>query len=361
MSGRKRAFVPIMLILLSFAAFPSFAQERQKVILDTDMVQLFDDGVAMVMLAKAPNIELLGVTVVAGNTWVPEGVAHGLRQLELIGREEVPLAAGMRFPLRAQRHELLATENALFGEPSYVGAFSRPEPESFLGVSAEQEPFGGYPQIKPIAQHGVDFLIEQIRANPGEVTVLAIGPLTNLATAIRKDPQIVPMIRQVIYMGGAFDTPGNTTPAAEFNWWFDPEAAKISVRAPFRDQLVVGLDVTEKYHFTKAVYDRIVAVDNPYTQVFRAEFEQQFQQDPNYQRLVWDTIAAAVCIDQSLITEEETRGLDVDDQYGLNYGRSMGYAENPPQGTQQGRILFTIDEARFWDLLVRLVTAPAAS
>jgi inosine-uridine nucleoside N-ribohydrolase len=146
------------------------------------------------------------------------------------------------------------------------------------------------------------------------------------------------------------------TPAAEFNWWFDPEAAKISIRAPFKDQLIVGLDVCEKYHFTKEIFERITALETPLGKFFKDMYGSEFKQNSTHKRLVWDTIAAAVLIDPSLITEEETRWVDVNAQYTLDYGRSLSYKNQGPDGTQKARILFSIDEKRFWDQMVNLIT-----
>ena len=127
-------------ILLSMAAFcllcgtsVQAAQQKEKVLLDTDMVEMFDDGVALVMLANAPGIDLLGVTCVTGNSWVQEGVAYGLRQLEIEGRD-IPVVEGMRYPLRPQRHELFEMERAQFGmgHDAWLGSIGRPEPTSWL-------------------------------------------------------------------------------------------------------------------------------------------------------------------------------------------------------------------------------------
>jgi inosine-uridine nucleoside N-ribohydrolase len=351
----KRFHILLVEAALLLMVLGSIAGAREKVILDTDMVVLYDDGVAMMMLAKHPGIELLGVTIVPGNTWVSEGTAYALRQLEVLNRKDIPVASGILYPIRAGRYETMEGERKMFGfSSSYTGCFRRTEPTSFLDVYRTE--FGGRPKIKPVDKHAVNFLIDTIKANPGEVTVMPIGPCTNLAIAIRIAPEIIPLIKRVVYMGGAFDTPGNTTPSAEFNWWFDPEAAKMCVRAPFADQLIVGLDVCEKYRFNKKIFDRITAVNKPIAKMFKAKYGPEFKKNPKYTRLVWDTIAAAVVIDPALITEEETRWVDVNSDYGLDYGRSYGYSKRGPAGTQKARILFTIDEQRFWNLMVDLLT-----
>ena len=340
---------PLLLVLVSVAG------AKEKVILDTDMVVLYDDGVAMMMLANHPDIELLGVTIVPGNTWLSEGTAYALRQLEVLNRTDVPVAMGIRYPLRAGRYETIQLERKMFGYNSgFIGCFARIEPASYLDVYRDK--FKRTPTTKPVEKHAVNFLIDTIKANPGQVTIVPIGPCTNLAIAIRLAPEIIPLIKSVVYMGGAFEVPGNTTPAAEFNWWFDPDAAKMSVRATFADQLIVGLDVCEKYRFNKEIFDRITSVDTPITRMFKQKYGPEFEKDPNFTRLVWDTIAAAVVIDPALITEEETRWVDVNSDYGLDYGRSLGYRRQGPSGTQKARILQSINEQRFWNLMVKLLT-----
>jgi inosine-uridine nucleoside N-ribohydrolase len=329
---------------------------KEKVILDTDMVELFDDGVAMIMLARSEEIDLRGIVTVSGNVWQAEATSYALRQIEIIRQTDIPVYQGSRHPLRAGRYEAMETEQKLFGKLGWMGAFNRPEPDSYLHLDPEWTPYGGYPGVKPKEKHGVQFIVDEIKSNPGEITILAIGPLTNIALAIRLYPEITSLIKRIVYMGGAFDVPGNMTPAAEFNWWFDPEAAKISIRAPFANQLIVGLDVCEKYHFNKKIFDRITAIDTPVTTFFKDKYGPVFKKNSDHTRLVWDTIAAAVVIDPSLITEEEVRWVDVNAQYTLDYGRSLSYKTQGPVGTQKARILFSIDEERFWNQMVNLLT-----
>jgi inosine-uridine nucleoside N-ribohydrolase len=329
---------------------------KEKVILDTDMVELFDDGVAMLMLARSEEIDLRGIVTVSGNVWQAEATAYALRQLEIIDCSDIPVYAGSRYPLRPGRYETMTVEQELFGQLGWMGAFNRPEPESYLDLDPDWIPYGGYPKLSPEEKHGVQFLIDEIKSNPGEVTIVAIGPLTNIALAIRLEPDITSLVKKIVYMGGAFDVPGNMTPAAEFNWWFDPEAAKISIRAPFTEQLIVGLDVCEKYHFNKKIFDRITAIDTPVTTFFKYKYDPMFKKKSDHTRLVWDTIAAAVVIDPSLIIKEEIRWVDVNAQYTLDYGRSLSYKTEGPVGTRKARILFSIDEERFWDQMVNLLT-----
>jgi inosine-uridine nucleoside N-ribohydrolase len=347
-------YLNIVVIILTVPGSNSLAQE--KVILDTDMVELFDDGVAMMMLARSEKIDLLGVVTVAGNVWEPEATSYALRQLEIIDRTDIPVYAGTRHPLRAGRYETMKTERELFGQLNWMGAFNRQEPSDYLSLEPDRLPYGGYPKLKPKDQHGVQFLIDMITANPGEITIVAIGPLTNIAIAIRLEPKIITLIKRIVYMGGAFEVPGNMTPAAEFNWWFDPEAAKMSVRAPFVDQLIVGLDVCEKYNFDKTIFDRITAIKTPLTTFFLDKYGPVFKNNSKHSSFVWDTIAAAVVIDSKIITKEETRWIDVNADYTLDYGRSLSYKKQGPVGTQKARILFSINEERFWNLMVALMT-----
>ncbi len=341
---------------LALIALSTVALAQEKVILDTDMVELYDDGVAMMMLANSEAIDLLGVVTVSGNVWVAEATSYALRQIEVMNRPDIPVYAGTRHPLRPGRYETMKTERDLFGQLGWMGAFNRPEPPSYLNLAPDKVPYGGYPKREPQDQHGVQFIIDTIKAHPGEVTIVAIGPLTNIALAIRLEPEIIRLAKRIVYMGGAFDVPGNMTPAAEMNWWFDPEAAKMSVRAPFADQLIIGLDVCNKYLFNQALFERITSVENPVTRFFKDRYGPSFEKNAGHKRLVWDTIASAVVIDPTLIIEQETRWVDVNAEYTLDYGRSLSYKRQGPVGTQQAHIVFSIDEPRFWDLMVDLLT-----
>ncbi|MFM1655071.1 nucleoside hydrolase [Brevibacillus sp. B_LB10_24] len=343
----------------------SAADKKEKVIIDADMGQLNDDAYVMYMLANSDHVDVLGVTTVAGNTWVEEGTAYALRQLELIGRKDIPVVMGAGEALMGNRMGHLDAEEKLYGNTEYMGSYSRPRPASYLQLA--KEPYGGYPKTKPLDTTAVDFIVDQVKKNPNEVTIFALGPATNLALAVKKNPEIVPMVKQVIYMGGAIDIPGNTTPAAEFNWWYDPESIKIALRTPFKRQIVVPNDIAEKFSFNKKIYDRIVShPETPIVKQFKDLKGPQFQNNPQATSYVWDAITAAVFLDPKIITKMEKRYIDIDTNYGPNYGRAIGYhesrrrdfthPENFPAGTQLVDIVFDIDQEAFWDIAIGLLT-----
>ena len=341
-------------LLCMVVAMAMQAQAKEKVILDSDMVEIFDDGVAMMMLQLAPDVELLGVTIVVGNSWVAEGTAYALRQLEALKATHVPVAMGVTRPLRPSRHETMALERQLYGigHDLWAGSFGYPEPESWQAVYRQK--YGVEPAINPVEQHAVDFIIEQVKKYPGEVTIAAIGTCTNLALAVRKAPEIVPLVKQIIYMGGSFFRQGNVTPAAEFNWWADPEAAQIAVRSPFREQIIVGLDACEKITFKKPEYEKIRRiVKNPViTDMLNKNILMTlYDENADYTHYIWDVIVAAIIIDATLIIEEVTLPIDVCADYGHAYGQSMAYHRQAPIGAQQARIIKNVDKERLWKLI----------
>jgi len=355
----------LLLLAVALIAVPSaVAPAKEMVILDTDMGQLNDDAYALFMLAKSKKVELLGVTTCAGNTWLEEALAHSLRHVERLGRPEIPVLRGIPEPLMGLRQSRIDAEEKLFGKVEYLGCYGRPRPESIKKIA--EEPHGGYAKLRPARGDAVDFIVRQVKKHPGEVTLSMIGPPTNLAVAVRKHPEIVPLVKRVIYMGGAFDVPGNTSPAAEFNWWFDPEAARITLRTPFREQIIVPLDICEKVFYTRAVYERIAAgPKTPITDLFRALQGPEFAKNPQKQSFVWDSLAAAIVIEPKVATKLEEMYVDVDTTYGPNYGKSFGYRANErrdlrrpsdfPDGAQRVKVLLDIDRKAFWELFVKLM------
>lgn len=349
-----KKIVSLAVAALLLLVMPAFAAAKEKVLLDADMVESFDDGVAMILLANAPGIDLVGVTTLTGNSWVAAGTANAIKQLEIEGKTSIPVAMGFEYPLRPGRHAGIATERKLFGmgHDSWLGSFGLEKPESWQAEYTKL--YGGTPAMTPDKRHAVDFIIDTIRANPGEVTIAAIGPCANLAVAVRKAPDIIPLIKRVVYMGGSFYQQGNVTPTAEFNWWFDPEAAKIALQTPFKEQIIVGLDVCEKVVFRKAHYDRLVQTlgKSGQLKILRSTFPaQQFEKDSSFTFFIWDVIVSAIIIDPSVITKEVTAYVDINDQYGLSYGQSIAYPKQGPEGSRQARIIMDVNQDKLWNLI----------
>jgi inosine-uridine nucleoside N-ribohydrolase len=185
-----------------------------------------DDAIALLLALASPELELLGVTTVAGNQTLEKTAANAIRVLDLVGRDDIPVAAGAPAPL--------------VREP-YVAAYVHGE----TGLDGPDLP---PPSRAPLKQHAADFLAEQIRARGGAVTLVPTAPLTNIALMLALHPDARP--ERIVLMGGAIGE-GNVTPAAEFNIWADPEAAA-RVFASGIDVTMVGLDVTHRALFTPA-------------------------------------------------------------------------------------------------------------
>ena len=203
----------------------------QKIIIDCDPG--IDDALALAFAHGDPGLEVCGITTVAGNAGLDVTTANALRVRDFIGMGDVPVVPGSTRPLL--RPPLQARH--VHGE---TGLGSAKLPEALSG---------------PAPGHAVDFLVDTISAAPGEITLIAVGPLTNIALALRREPALTSLVRDFVIMGGSAGR-GNTTPAAEFNMLADPEAAAIVFGAGWTVTMI-GLDVTLQTRVTAAVRDRL--------------------------------------------------------------------------------------------------------
>jgi len=351
-------FAAVATLSLLGLAVSAQAQTPIKVILDIGISG--DDGQTLIMAAQLHNqgvIDLLGITLVTGNDWLQQESADALRAVERLGiADKVGVYAGALYPLVHDPKSFESERNLFgFGE-SYRMSFHKPEPSEADLVP----PLGGFAQSTQLQeQHAVDYIIETIRANPGEVSLLVIGPVTNIAMAIRKAPDIVPQIKQIVYMGGAFDVRGNTTPAAELNIWIDPEAARIVMRSPI-PQATIPLDVTNLTQLGKADYDQIMAAEGANREIFAGtRVERAFERDENARINVFDTLALAYLIDPTYATRVDELYVDVDVSFGPGYGRTYGYwQEQPTSLLQKMSVVKEFDVERFFALYVDLMTRP---
>ncbi|PHN60303.1 MULTISPECIES: nucleoside hydrolase [Pseudomonas syringae group] len=344
-------------MLAALACSAGSVQAAEKVIFDTDFNVLNDDGQAFIMLAQLHSqkrIELLGMTLVSGNAWVDQEQVDALKAVERMGVEkDVGVYSGAVYPLL---HDFATypQEQALFGA-GFPGAFKSARPTSAAQLISPPDGLATRTQLRK--ETAVQFIIDSVRAHPHEVTLLATGPLTNLALAIRQAPDIVPLIKRIVYMGGAMEIPGNTTPAAEFNWWFDPEAAKIVLRSPI-EHVIFPNDVCEKVTFDASVYQRIVAHKGAIADLYTHEFGPLFAKNPDYHHFTWDSLPALYLVEPNIVTESRELNVDVDATFGPDYGRSLAYKKSAPVGTQKATVVFGINQKMFWDGYVSLVTLP---
>jgi purine nucleosidase len=332
----------------------------EKVILDTDFTTIGDDGKVGVMAAQlhaAKVIELLGITVVAGNGWLDQEVADALKAVERLGiAGTVGVYAGARYPL-VHDYKTMMQERAMWG----VGGswYRRPEPAKGELV-APLDGFATSARLQP--QHAVNFIIDTIKKYPHEVSLLVIGPMTNIALAIRMSPEIVPLIKRIVFMAGAFEVPGNTTPAAEMNVWYDPEAARAVVRQPI-DQAFIPLDVTNTVPMTKDIFERITRnADSIVAKLLlNSSFARAVQQNPQATSYIYDTLALAYLVDPTYATDVVDVWVDVDVTWGPSYGRTLGYRESqtpPANYLQKCKVVRRFDNGRFFNLYVDLLTRP---
>ena len=346
------ALVAIMLMVCSLIA-PVRAEAQEPVLLDSDMVDIFDDGVAMMMLAKSPDIKLLGVTTSTGNDWSQTATASAIRQLEAIGVTDVPVVGGSTPKNIRKRLANLQAEIDQFGYgfDQHIGAAANVEPADWR--AAYRTNYHAEPSLSPINAVPADFIILMVRAHPNEVTVVEIGPCTNLAAAIKKAPDIVPLIKRVVYMGGSFFQQGNVTPAAEFNIWFDPPAAKEVIRAAFKEQIFLPLDACEKVTIHRSDYDAWQSkVKSPIIAELMTR-KAQIEFSGVDRRFIWDVLAAAAVIDPSIIVDEETMPVDVNDVYSPSYGETLAY-RTAPRGARTARIVTAVDQFKLRAMLDRL-------
>jgi inosine-uridine nucleoside N-ribohydrolase len=299
------------------------AAQREIVIVDTDSGLFGDDGAALVMLLRSPEqVAVTGVTIVPGNVWAPQGAEYMLHILDLLRRPEVPVLTGVEAPLNNSA-AMAREEERRWGKMEYIGAFAQDPAAVIPAVGAKLT------GRKPHHNAAVQFLISEIERRPGEVTILAIGPMTNIALALRLKPAIETKIKQIVFMGGNIKAPGNASPWAEFNFWFDPEAARMVLRSRIPKKVMFALDVCNTAPIRKAEFDQIASAHTPIADLFREDLGNRypgFLKHPDGIAYMWDSLAAAYLIDPSFVTKWETEHLDVQSAWDRFYGATIPLA-----------------------------------
>jgi inosine-uridine nucleoside N-ribohydrolase len=289
-----------------------------------------DDAIALLLALASPEVDLLGITTVAGNQTLEKTTANALKILEFVGRTEVPVAAGAPRPL--------------VREP-YVAAYVHGE----TGMDGPDLPA---PRAAPVSEHAVDFLAAKLTASPEPATLIPVGPLTNVGLLLARYPEAADRIDRIVLMGGAI-AEGNVTPAAEFNIWADPEAAS-RVFTSGIDVTMIGLDVTHKALFRPADSERLAAtgrVGRLVAELFG--FYQQFHSE----QYGWDgspvhdAVAVAHVVRPGIVHTAD-RGVVVDCGGELSRGRTYVDLWGRAHWEPNAHVAVDIDAQGFVDFLV---------
>lgn len=285
----KRTFLPALLLLL-FTAISALAAPK-KIIIDTDPGT--DDALAILLALNSPEVQVQAITVVPGNVTAEMGLQNALKLVTLANRCDIPVAGGAQHPL-AQK---LITAEFWHGKNGLA--------DIELPTRCHADP-----------RFGPDLIIELVHEYPHQITLVPVGPLTNIALAVSKDPSIVPLVKEVILMGGSISG-GNVNAAAEANIYNDPEAAQIVFNAGFASLTMVGLDVGNKTLFTDRQVQQLQAAPGPMSnfvaQVGRylLDLSRRFGETGTP---MYDPLAMGVTLDRTLVTTQpmhvdvETRG-----------------------------------------------------
>jgi inosine-uridine nucleoside N-ribohydrolase len=351
----KRNLGTLMLFVLAGAIFPLGirAQERRKIIIDEDCAgPAGSDLQAVLVLVQSAQVDPLGITVVSGDQWRDEEVAHTLRLLEIIGRTDIPVVPGAVFPLINSQEETARWEK-LFGKIHYQGAWNKGKPPDPFFVPELPE---GNPTTKPAAEDAAHFMIRLVHAYPHQVTIYAGGPLTNLALACVLDPQFSTLTHELVFMGGSLSTSVDdpefsATPRREFNLRWDPEAAHIVLRAPWPKVTCTTVDISVKTRLTKEMIGQIGQAPTPLAK-YLARFAPE--------GYMWDELAAAAWLDPSLITRERQLFMDVDIDHGAEYGNTVTWlpGDNPGLGEQLVQLQMEVNTEKLDKAFVDLMMGP---
>ena len=324
----------------------------RRIIIDTDPGT--DDAMAILLAFRSPELQVEAITPVCGNVPLSLTLPNALKLVEIAGRTDVPVAAGAAFPLVRR----LVTSSYVHGENG-LGGVEFPDPKT-----------------KPVSETAPEIIRRLVRAHPGEITIVAIGPLTNIALTLRADPELAAMIPQLVLMGGSLSG-GNMTPAAEFNFWVDPEAARAVFHAGIPITMV-GLDVTQKVVLNDKHIAALEAGDNSSSKaagrIMRATMDHyrktNFAAGPN----MHDPLALATLLDPSVVKLEDFY-VEIETAGEVTAGESVGYKRflnhrSPPFETglptpalgpeipfkPNAKVAVEVDAEKFFRLLIGRLT-----
>jgi inosine-uridine nucleoside N-ribohydrolase len=370
--GRSALAAMILTLAVTASAVTTSAaaaSHKRMVIIDQDAFGPAGSNMqAILLLLQANDVEVLGITITSGDGWRDEEVDHALRLLEIAGRTEVPVIPGAVLPLLNSPARTKAWES-LYGKLYYKGAWTETWPDQGIvrRTPHPNDPYlvppspAGTPHIKAAQDVAANFLVREMRRYPGQITLIAAGPLTNIALAARLDPQFSSLAQELVFMGGSFNPRAAdnafaaeyaNAPRREFNLRWDPEAASLVLHEPWRKITEVPVDPTTKTFFNDGLRKRIGQGKAP----FAAYIEKFGQSYP-----MWDELAVATWLDPSIVTQSAQLLVDVDTSFTAGYGNVLSWSigEGPGLGERPVLVVQDIDLAKFEALTVELLSRAA--
>lgn len=302
----------------------------EKIIFDTDPG--IDDALALLLLAAAPELDLLAITVTHGNTSQEKCLSNALKLVELLGIEQVPVARGAQEPLVKE----LSVAEETHGDGG-------------LGYAVLPEP-----KVKPIQESAHDLIIRLVNENPGQITLLCVGPMTNIALALLKQPQIAKNIKRIVAMGGSIHYPGNSTPQSEYNVFCDPESFEIVLNAGV-DFTLVPLDVTYQCLLTTQHIEQITLARPEIKNFIEESTRFYIEFHAEYQGIqgcaINDPLAAAILIDPTLV-ENRDYFLSVDLSGGPSKAKTIADHYGALKKAPNAKVSMAVEVDRFMKLFI---------
>jgi purine nucleosidase len=362
---KPRCFVLLLSACFLLATASEVHAQKIKVIVDQDARgPATTDMQSILIFLQSDKFDVLGITTVSGDQWVKEETQRTLRLLEIAGRTDVPVVQGAEFPLLNSKEETERWE-ALYGKFRYKGCWSdfsnRPKntPPAFRAGYHDPDVVPslveGAPHTKPLDESAAHFIVRTVHQYPGEVVIWAGGPLTNIALALRLNPEVATLAKELVLMGsGMYADNGGINSIdgrREFNWWFDPEAVRIAMRAPWKKITITPIDVSVK---TTVNPDLKAAIAKSNTPVAR------YLTEYSVESFMWDELSAAAMIDPSIITGQKELYIDIDVDHGPSYGETLflGPGTELPPYERKATVQFDVDTKKLYDLYIKLMTQP---
>jgi purine nucleosidase len=357
------------LILVACSVPAADAAAKRKVIIDQDAFGPATSNLqAILMLLQASDVEVLGITVTSGDGWRDEEVSHTLRLLEAAQRTEVGVYPGAVYPLVNTQQRTKVWEQ-LYGKLFYKGAWTESWPQE--GTTRRSpyhaDPFvvphsaAGEPKIRAANETAANFLVRKVREFPGQVTIIAAGPLTDIALAARLDPQFTTLAKEFVFMGGSFKPVAAdnefaaeyaNTPRLEFNMRWDPEAASLVLHEPWKKITQVPIDPTTKTFFKPEFLQQLSHGRAPFD-AYLAQFGQPYP--------MWDELAVAVWLDPSIVTRSSELCVDIDTSFTAGYGNTLSWSPGagPGLGERPVTVVMDVDVPKFERLTLDLLSRPS--